>query len=240
MEKQMPFSEKMRALLREKGVYLVLFVCVAVVGVAMAAAFWPRSNAGEEGLPEAGVTPEAGSVSNPNDESLDEASRLTLPAETGDTTPIPDFTAKPQSSTNSSTKKLSAPVSGKVIWDYAMDELIYSVTLNQWMTHSGVDIAVAKDSEVHAVLGGTVEAVYTDDALGTVVVLSHSENRKTLYANLKTDPPVTEGAKISAGDCIGYVGNTATAECSLQSHLHFEIYVNGSVVNPADYVLFES
>ena len=77
-----------------------------------------------------------------------------------------------------------------------MDELVYSETLGQWMTHSGIDIAAAKGTAVYAVWGGRVDRIYTDDALGVTVELDHGDGRISVYGNLDPDLPVEEGQRL--------------------------------------------
>ena len=96
-----------------------------------------------------------------------------------------------------------------------MDCLIYSKTLGQWMTHSGVDIAAPKGTEVRTVDAGTVKRVYDDDMLGTTVVIEHANGLTTVYAGLKKEPPVMEGDAVNARDLIGYIGDTAILRLSL-------------------------
>ena len=52
---------------------------------------------------------------------------------------------------------------------YAMEHLLYSITLDQYMTHCGTDIEADADTQVLAVADGTVTAVYTDDRYGLSV-----------------------------------------------------------------------
>lgn len=118
-----------------------------------------------------------------------------------------------------------------------MDELVYSETLGQWMTHSGIDIAAPKGTAVYAVWGGRVDRVYTDDALGVMVELDHGDGRISVYGNLDPDLPVEEGQRLQAGDLVGVVGDTAVAECGAAAHLHYELYVDGKAVDPLEYVL---
>ena len=53
----------------------------------------------------------------------------------------------------------AAPVSGEIIKDYAMETLVYSETLDEWCTHSGIDIKAEKASVVAAAEKGTVESI---------------------------------------------------------------------------------
>ena len=127
---------------------------------------------------------------------------------------------------------------GEILWNYAMDQLLYSRTLDQWTTHAGVDIAAETGTEVRAVFSGTVAAVYTDDALGQVVTIEHTNGRLSLYGNLDTSVPVEEGQKVNEGDVIGLVGGTALSECGEAPHLHFGFFVNERPVDPAEHCSF--
>ena len=124
-------------------------------------------------------------------------------------------------------------MAGQVVWGYAADKLIYSKTLDQWTTHKAVDIACKEGTPVKCVLGGTVERVYTDDQLGVTVIVKHSSDRKTLYANLNETVPVRAGDKVNAGTVLGTVGRTALSECAQESHLHFAFFEKGKAVDPA-------
>jgi murein DD-endopeptidase MepM/ murein hydrolase activator NlpD len=226
-------KEKIRQFFKEKGIYLVLMVCVAAVGLAAAFVFVPQLQ--KEPVPTEDLSPVSGS----DDERL---ASVTTPVPTLMPTPtlMPDFTPAATAKPTSTPKlKAAAPVEGDIIWGFAVNELIFSRTLEQWMTHSGVDIASPLDSEVHAVFSGTVENVFEDDQLGITVVIKHQNDMVTVYANLKTDPPVKKGQQVNAGTLLGYVGDTAISECGDQSHLHFELYVKDQAVDPNTYVLFK-
>ena len=69
---------------------------------------------------------------------------------------------------------------------YSMDKLIYSVTLDQYMTHCGIDIEAPEDSQVVAAADGTVTAVYEDDRYGTSVEITHSGDMVTIYSICQT------------------------------------------------------
>ena len=221
--------------LKERGIYLTLMGCVLALGISTAV---DKAKESEEPLPTAAP------VSQSEDEQL-YAVKTAIPAPVPSPSPsptpapVPDVTPdpKPEATSAPQREKANPPVKGVVQWRFAMDELIYSKTLNQWMTHSGIDISAKEGSEVHAVWGGTVEEVYKDDSLGVTVRISHSNGTSTLYANLKAEPPVKEGSKVSQGDVIGYIGDTAVAECSENSHLHFEVWDGKKAVDPEKYVL---
>ncbi|HPE16042.1 MAG TPA: M23 family metallopeptidase [Oscillospiraceae bacterium] len=124
------------------------------------------------------------------------------------------------------------PVPGEVQKKFSMESLLYSQTMRDWRTHSGIDLSASVGTSVKAVSGGVVDAVYQDDMMGTCVVIEHANDVKSLYANLAEQPAVKVGDRVSTGDVIGAVGDTALFESSDPSHLHLEIYKDGEAVDP--------
>ena len=126
------------------------------------------------------------------------------------------------------------PVEGEVIKNYSMDALVYSDTMKDYRVHSGIDIASTVGAEVIAFTDGVVSAVTEDYFNGTTVVITHEQGVVSYYMNL--DPTVAEGievgAEVLAGQPVGYVGTTARAEALDPAHLHFELRVNGSHIDP--------
>ncbi len=234
-------KENISEFFKEKGLLVIAVVCLAIMGIAAALLL----NKGGDDIIEAKdaePTQDVQGVIKSNDTKFNEIIEgLQTPAPTRQPakTPTPDFTQKPAEETKRPTQtqnKAQSPVKGELLWGFALDELIYSKTLNQWMTHSGVDIGAAKGSEVKTPLAGTVEKVFTDGALGVTIIIDNGNDTKTLFANLKEEPPVKAGQKVNAGDVIGYVGDSAISECEEKSHLHFEYHINGKPVDPEKYV----
>ena len=198
----------------------------------------PAEHSGDETLKDAEsrTTPEPYPTFPPTRPSIPTAEPEITPVPTlvPDMTPAPTVTPAPDGK-----KNWVSPVDGRLIRGYAMDCLIYSKTLGQWMTHPGADIAAPKGTEVRAVADGTVKRVYDDDMLGTTVIVLHEGGVETVYSNLQKNPPVKEGDRISSRGLIGYIGNTAISECAEESHLHFEIRKDGRPVDPSDYIVFK-
>ena len=119
---------------------------------------------------------------------------------------------------------------------YSMDKLIYSVTLDQYMTHCGVDIEAPEDAQVVAVADGTVTAVYEDDRYGTSIEITHPGDIVSVYSNLSTAEMVETGDVVSGGQIIGGVGSTGLFESLEPAHLHFEMLKGGAYVNPGDFI----
>ena len=113
-----------------------------------------------------------------------------------------------------------SPLEGDVVTAFSMDQLLYNETLEDWRTHDGVDIAAPEGSSIMAASPGTVVAVDEDALMGTTVVIEHDGGYHTLYANLQSPATVEVGETVSAGQVIGTVGTTATAESAQGPHLH--------------------
>lgn len=98
--------------------------------------------------------------------------------------------------------------------------------------HKGVDIGVPVGTQAIAVKDGTVvEATFTSD-YGYYVTIDHGNGVKTRYAH-NSKNLVSVGQKVTAGQVIVLTGNTGR---STGPHLHFEVIINGTRVNPASYI----
>lgn len=128
------------------------------------------------------------------------------------------------------------PVEGQILTEFAKDTLIYSNTLQEWVTHNGIDIKADKTTVVKASAEGTVKSIKNDPRYGITVVIEHVNGYSTVYANLLTAEFVKETEKVKQGQTIGTVGNTATFEIADESHLHFEMLKNGEYINPSLYL----
>lgn len=128
------------------------------------------------------------------------------------------------------------PVEGDIIREYAKENLVYSATLDEWITHNGIDLAAEKTSVVRASADGTVKSIKNDPRYGLTVVIEHTNGFQTIYSNLLTAEFVEEGEEVKQGDTIATVGNTATFEIADESHLHFEILKNNESLDPELYL----
>ncbi len=132
------------------------------------------------------------------------------------------------------TKELSfeVPVEGEIQKEYAMDKLVYSETLKEWVTHTGIDIKADKTTVVKAAEEGTVTAIKNDPRYGITVIIEHSGGYETRYANLLTAEFVSVGEEVTKGQTIGTVGDTGTFEILDEPHLHFELLKDGEYQDP--------
>ena len=128
------------------------------------------------------------------------------------------------------------PVEGEILRGFAKDSLIYSETLEEWITHLAIDIKADRTAVVSAAEAGTVKSIKNDPRYGLTVVIEHTNGFTSVYSNLLTAEFVEEGEKVEKGQTIGTVGNTATFEIADESHLHFEIMKDNEYVDPELYV----
>lgn len=96
--------------------------------------------------------------------------------------------------------------------------------------HHGIDIAAPHGTEVYASLQGTVEELGYNSILGNYLVLSHSNDFRTIYGHLEKIL-VKKGTDIGTGTIIGVVGSSGL---STGPHLHFEIRRAGESWNPSE------
>lgn len=132
--------------------------------------------------------------------------------------------------------KFAKPVEGEISKEYAQENLVYSETLQEWVTHSGIDIKADKTTVVKSAEKGTVKTIKNDPRYGLTIVVEHANGYKTVYANLLTSEFVVEGEKVEKGQSLGTVGNTAVFEIADEPHLHFEILKDSMPVNPSDFI----
>ena len=152
------------------------------------------------------------------------------------TTTNAENTAKEENKEKTVELNFQKPVEGEVIKEYAQDNLVYSETLKEWVTHSGIDIKADKTTVVKSAEAGTVKSIKNDPRYGLTIVIDHRNNFQTVYSNLLTSEFVVEGEKVEKGQSIGTVGNTAVFEIADEPHLHFEILKDSLPVNPSEYI----
>ena len=128
------------------------------------------------------------------------------------------------------------PAEGEIICEFAKDNLIYSETLKEWITHTAIDIKADKTSVIKSAESGIIKSIVNDPRYGLTVVIEHDDGYQTVYSNLLTAEFVVEGEEVEQGQTIGTVGNTASFESSMESHLHFELLKDGEYLDPSIYL----
>ncbi|MDQ2983724.1 MAG: peptidoglycan DD-metalloendopeptidase family protein [Actinomycetota bacterium] len=115
------------------------------------------------------------------------------------------------------------PVNGPVVSGFGM----------RWgRMHNGIDIAVGSGAPIHAAASGTVVYSGWMGGYGNLVAIDHGGGLSTAYAH-QSSIAAGNGQRVSQGQVIGYVG--CTGHC-FGPHLHFEVRVSGSPVDPLGYL----
>lgn len=100
--------------------------------------------------------------------------------------------------------------------------------------HTGIDLVVPHGTPIQAAMGGRVSAKGYSNTYGNHVIIDHDNGYQTLYAHMVSST-VKKGQYIEQGGRIGYAGNTGY---STGVHLHFSVYKNGKLINPASVLKF--
>ena len=128
------------------------------------------------------------------------------------------------------------PVFGNISTDFSDTDLVYSKTIDSWITHSGLDLKAEEGSPVRAALDGVVSETINDAQWGLTIVLDHGDGIYTRYSNLSTLDLVSKNQKLKKGDVISGVGKTALSEIAEEPHLHFELMRDKNNIDPKNYL----
>ena len=98
--------------------------------------------------------------------------------------------------------------------------------------HYGMDFTAPMGTDIYATGDGVVESIIQEKrGYGNHIIINHGFGYKTIYAHLERFN-VRRGQKVKRGDVIGFVGNTGM---SLAPHLHYEVHLNDTAVDPSNY-----
>jgi murein DD-endopeptidase MepM/ murein hydrolase activator NlpD len=228
-----------------KGFYIVLFLCLAVIGVSV----WTLvSGTGTMEEPATDIElAEPTATAGGTNESLEagseyESAMWEIPDGTEEVLAEPE---EPETASEAATEpepvnEMSRafiwPVVGEIESPYSVTTLMYDPTMSDWRTHSGIDIAAVLGDKVMAAASGTVAEIYNDELYGTTVVIDHGEGLSSVYSNLAELPTVKVGDAVLGGETIGSIGTTALCEIGEPTHLHFAMTLDGERVDPNDYL----
>jgi len=263
MDEKKSFSTRVNRFLSGKGFYIVLFACIAVIGVSAWVLFFSDSavtgdrdyeavmaETSGAGTDPAAMTPGNGEGTETNELPEKEEQPVMEPV----TGPVSEAASAPETAAGETQAETPAeapseseaetaedltfiwPVSGETVAVFSPDALVFDKTMGDWRTHDGVDLAVSAGTRVMAPAAGTVSEVRDDDLWGTTVVIDHGSGLVSLCANLASTPTVKAGDAVTMGSVIGSVGDTALCETGEEAHLHFAMYKDGKPVDPADYL----
>jgi len=253
MSKENPSLKKVAAFFEGKGFYLILFLCVAAIGVSGLMMNADRK-AEEEKL---NLEQQMEDYVNPSGESeVAENLELTIP-EAGEEDLI-EFkdgegtsaeTATGETAESGGSEEASAesddvvaepetvfvkPVAGGIVSAVSAGELVYDATFDDWRTNNGMDFAAQPGERVMSIADGTVKSIAHDEMYGTVVTISHDNGIESSYYNLMPNVLVAEGDNVAVNEVIGGLGSDALFESNEDPHLHIEITKDGVMIDPAE------
>ena len=182
--------------------------------------------------PEATPTPEPEVTPTPEPEATPTPEPEATP------TPEPEATPSPKPEQVPGYQVAETDRNGDFLWPvpgYGTVSQGYDAT-----KHTGIDISAEQGVAVIAAADGTVSHIQTwdgstttgDQSYGNMVQITHADERTTLYAHL-SKVLVSSGDSVSAGETIGYVGNTGNAD---GAHLYFEVRQSGQTVDPRPFI----
>ena len=127
---------------------------------------------------------------------------------------------------------------GKSYYDYKADAATQEKSIiyhdNTYLQNSGTDFISENVFDVVSVLDGSVTDVKEDDTLGKIVEIKHDNGYVSIYQSL-SEVSVKKGDMVTQDQVIGKSG-TNELDKDMGNHLHFELYVNGQVVDPTLYL----
>lgn len=100
--------------------------------------------------------------------------------------------------------------------------------------HTGIDLAAASGTPIYSCAAGTVQYVGWYGGGGQTVIVNHGNGVRTMYEHMSAYA-VSQGQQVSAGQVVGYVGSTGN---STGPHLHLNVEINGTCVDPRYYIDF--
>lgn len=246
--KQKRTQHRLGDFMEGKGFYIVLFLCVAAIGISGYYLFSGLTGAagGFGSDPAAAVSGQVEMAKdqqekktptdqNPGkDQAAEDAAKTEEPVKKEEN-PAPQKETTPNEETAASTAYVW-PVQGEVARDFSLEVFAYDATMGDWRTHDGLDIAADLGSPVCSCGTGTVTDVASDPMLGMIVTVDHGRGMESRYANLAESVNVQVGDAVEAGTVLGTVGTTAISESASPSHLHFEMIEYDVSIDPLNYL----
>ncbi|MBQ8287869.1 MAG: M23 family metallopeptidase [Clostridia bacterium] len=157
------------------------------------------------------------------------------------TPPSTEAGTKPDPTPEKAVFKLTRPVDGYLTAVHDTETLSFSITMQDYRTHTGIDIETEDGAAVVAAAAGTVTAAYEDPMMGYCIEIDHGDGYVTVYRNLTDTVPdgIEVGTTVRAGQLIGAVGSSALIEQAELPHLHFELTRNDEQIDPLTYLAYE-
>ncbi|MBV1818331.1 M23 family metallopeptidase [Clostridium cochlearium] len=233
------FSSKFR--IKKEGFYLVLFMCLCLIGSA--AYISSKNNKEAKRL----AVKEENKIQESNENKEQETVETREPSVEYDNAlqvkeedkKVEEKTEKVAQVSAKTDNKFVKPVEGTIARDYS-EEPVYWKSTNSYRPNFGIDIKCELGKPVVAVLDGKIEDIKKDTVDGVQVTINHQNGLKTIYANLDEKLDVKVGDEVKKGSNLGKVGKTTlrAAYENYGEHLHFSVTKDGDYVNPNKYIKY--
>jgi len=214
------YESKAAKFIAGKGFYVVLAICMAVIGVA---AYTALEKSEPEPFIEEGQFEENNEdfiiPSMPDEEDLTFSDDADAPV--SEATDVTEETNPPV---------FVMPIEGNILKPFSEDTLTYSATYKDMRIHTGVDIAPTVANVVVSAFSGTVIGVDENTNFGTVITIDHGDGIVLSYCGVK-NVTVKSGDMVEAEEIIGEIG-TVLNESADKPHLHLELMVDGQYKDP--------
>lgn len=249
-------KEKISQLFKDK-VFLVLLVLGLLTIVAAAGVITvQRGNGGEESpylqvpdqsnmiveetIPQETQMADAGDVSAPMEEEMQEAKSNEAAA--ANETQAPAVKAGTDKSAAKSlvlnfgdATKMTWPIRGNVILDYSMDTTIYFPTLDQYKCNVGLVIQGDVSTPVIAPANAKVEEISSNEEIGSYVVLNMGNNYTAVCGQLK-ELQVVENEYVEEGQILGYIAEPTKYYSVEGSNVYFKLARDDKAIDPLDHM----
>ena len=228
-------------------IYIILALMLATI---MCVTLFTAIASKKEQNPPSETVPVTDKTNSENDPSASVIPPETNPSAAVDAGPSAIVTAPDTETSAPETEKPASaeptyfimPVNGIVTVEYSGDLPVYSITMNDYRVHTGIDIEAPVGNDVKCCASGIISNIYNDDMKGKCISVDHGDGIVSVYRGTSDELPegIAEGASVIGGAVLGTIGETALFENAQPAHLHFEMIVNNKNVNPLDYLSYNA
>lgn len=145
-----------------------------------------------------------------------------------------DFTSNVIETSAKVNKKITfiKPVEGDIGMIFSDDKLVYSKTLEEWLTHKAIDILGNVGTDVKVSADGVVKDMYDDTRYGYTIVIEHEDGYITKYSGVNKNSSLTIGTKLKQGEIFTQISENCGFEIGEGSHLHYEVLKDDKNIKP--------
>lgn len=181
-----------------------------------------------------------------NQGTLPEETNMILPPETEAqidiqvNTPVPNVPDDRDDEITTTTEPLLTvefdfPLNNSITKEFSKNELVKNNTTGDWRIHKGIDIKGSSGDRINAISDGIVTDLIYDELWGTVITIDHGNGFVAKYYGMRKNSTVKPGDEINQGDKIGLL-DEIPIECADGNHLHLELYKDGKMISPSEYL----